>query len=142
MPPTEPNQKQRTWLQALAVAVPVVACLFCPVCLPAGVGLLSALGVGVFVNEEVHRALITASLVVALASAILLTRRHRKVGPIAVTVAGGAAVVTGCVLAEIPVLEYFGTSLIVGAAFWNWRLRRPAPSKQTLFKIRARPAAP
>lgn len=134
---TDGRRKRAGWLHGVAVAVPVVACLFCPVCLPAGIGVLSALGVGIFVNEGVHRVLVATSIAVALASALFLTRRHRKIGPLAVTAAGGVAVVAGCIVAEVPALEYAGTALILAAAFWSWRLRgRPVAA---LVKIQTRP---
>ena len=62
--------RHRTGLfPALASFAPALACLFCPLCMTAGLGVLSALGVGVFVSEAVHVALIAASVVIAVGSA-------------------------------------------------------------------------
>jgi hypothetical protein len=125
-------------LPAIGAVLPVIACLSCPICLPAGLGLLSALGVGVFVSERVHGALVLVSLVVALSSAVLLARGHRNRGPVLVTLAGAAMVLAGCLVVEAPSVEYVGTASLVGAAIWNWRLRRRFIPP--LFRIRPRAA--
>jgi hypothetical protein len=131
----------RRVLHGLALIVPVVACLFCPVCLPAGLALLSAFGLGVMVGEGVHHLLVAASLTLVFTSAVVSARRHRRLGPVAATVAGSVLVVVGCIVFEVPPLEYGGVGLVATAAIWNWRLRRPAPTR--LFRIHRRtPSAP
>jgi hypothetical protein len=136
---TDPGPKAGGALHALAVVVPVVACLFCPICLPAGLGMLSVVGVGLSLGDDVHHALIVVSVVAALVSAAVLTRRHRNPGPGLLTIVGGAAVAAGCLWLDIAALEYCGTGLLVTAAIWNWRLRRRR--LPVLFRIHKRPLA-
>jgi hypothetical protein len=120
---TQAEESRTKRLQTAAMALPVLTCLLCPVCLTAGTGILSALGVGMFLSEGTHRVVVGASLLLTVGAAVWLTRRHRRYGPLGMTLGGSLAVVIGCIVTEIPALEYSGTALILVGALWNWRLK-------------------
>ncbi len=104
--------------RAVAVGFPLLACLVCPVCLTAGAGVLSALGVGWLVTEDVHRGMVMAAALTSSASALWLARRHRRPWPPAMACAGALAVLLGCVAIESRPLELAGTAE-VDPVFWT-----------------------
>ncbi len=117
------------WLRALA---PVPAALLallpsftCPVCIAAYAGVLSAAGLGFMYESSYQTPLIVGFLLVGIASVAYTSRSHRKPAPLLLTLLGGAAVVAGKVVWEIPYLMYAGAALLFGATVYNLWLKRP-----------------
>lgn len=125
----------RRAMQGGALLLPVLVCAICPVCLPAALGVLSALGL--VVGEGVHHGLLGASLLLALFTTAAMTRRHGNPVPLWLTIVGAASIAAGCVLFEVPALEYLGIALVAVSSVWSWRLRRH--TRPVLFRIRPAP---
>ena len=126
------------WLRALAVLPGAVLALLpvahCPACVGAYFAVLSALGLGFLVTERVLAPLIGIFLVFGIATVAWSTRSHRRVGPLAVTLLGSAAVVVGRLIWNVPVVLYGGVALLIAASLWNLWLKRPR--HEPLIQIR------
>lgn len=99
----------------------------CPVCWGADGALLASLGLGFFINDRVLTPLIIAALVVGIVAVAWTTKSHQWYGPLALTVAGSAAIATGRLVWNVPVLVYGGGAIVLAASIWNLWLKRPAP---------------
>src|SRR5262245_40116393 len=104
--------------------LPVMACAFCPVCVGAYTGVLSAIGLGFLVSERVHTWLLIGAVGIAVTSAGLATRRHKTPAPMVIAVAGAAAALAGHLLSDIHALVYSGVALLGAASIWNARIGR------------------
>ena len=126
------------WLRSLAVVPGAVLALLpaakCPLCLAAYAGVLSSLGLGFLAKERVLTPLIGVFLGIGLASVGWSARRHRRWGPVVISVLGSAAVIAGRLLWDVPVALYGGVALLLGGSLWNIWLKRPHPAP--LIQIR------
>lgn len=104
--------------------LPVIACAFCPVCIGAYAGVLSAVGLGFLVSERVHAWLMLIAIGLAVISAGLATRRHGHPAPMVITVAGAVAALAGHLLSDLHALVYSGVALLGAASIWNARIGR------------------
>jgi len=123
------KRRRRGWLRSVALLPGALLALLpaatCPVCLGAYFSVLSALGLGFLANERIVAPLIAALLALGVFGVVRSTRRHRRVGPLVVTVVGSAAVVAGRLAANIPALLYPGVALLLAGSLWNLWLQRP-----------------
>ncbi len=101
---------------AVAAVLPVATC---PACFAVYAGIFSALGVGYLLREEVLTPLIVVLLALGVVSMAWSSRAHRRIGPLAATLAGSAAIVAGRLVWEVPLVLYGGIVLILGASLWN-----------------------
>jgi hypothetical protein len=110
----------------LALFLSVLACAACPVCLGTATSILSSLGVGFLLNEEVHGPLVVVAVTVAWSSLAHSAWRKRRAGPLLLASAGATFALGGELLGDQPWLAYPGFALLVSASLWNWRQRRAA----------------
>lgn len=96
----------------------------CPACLGAYGAVLSSLGLGVLVNRRVLAPLIGVFLVIGTVALAWTARRHKRYGPLVLSLIGSGGIVAGRLLWDLPLLAYGGTAGVVGASIWNFWLRR------------------
>jgi len=106
---------------ALAALLPITVC---PLCLPAFVGFLSAIGLGFLLQARFLLSLIVGLLILALAGLAYKAHRRRGYGPLAVGVAASAIILIGKFLLNFEPAIYFGVALLIGASIWNVWPRR------------------
>lgn len=98
----------------------------CPACIAAYAGVLSALGLGFVLREELLAPLIVLCLVAGTASTAASGRAHGRAGPLALTIVGSLLVAAGRLVWSMPALMYGGAALLVGTSLWNlWLERTP-----------------
>jgi len=123
------HQHPRGWIQTLAVLPAAVLSLLpsatCPFCIAAYAGVLSFLGLGFLLSEQVLVPLIATFLLFGVASVGWTTRSHRNPWPLVGTVAGSAGVALGRLVWNISAVLYVGVALIVASSLWNLWLKRP-----------------
>lgn len=116
------------WLRSLALIPGAVASFLpvatCPSCLVAYTAVLSSLGLGFLANNKVTTPLVAVFLALGMGSMAWSARRHGRLGPLTLTVAGSAAVVVGRLVWSLPPVMYVGSALIFGASIWNLYVRR------------------
>lgn len=121
--------QNRGWLRSFAlfpgVLLSLVPSVTCPACLAGYAGLLSAVGLGVVLQERLLTPLIVVFLVVGIGSMAWSARAHRRPGPLLLTLLGSAAVVAGRLVWHIHFLLYTGVALLIGASLLNLWLKRP-----------------
>jgi len=121
----------KNWLRSLAVMpgalLPLLPSATCPACLSAYAGLLSAVGLGILLNERVLAPLIVVFLIIGVVSVAWSTCSHRRAGPLVATLLGSAAVIMGRVVGHVHTLLYAGVVTVIGASVWNLWLKRPRP---------------
>ena len=97
--------------------LPVVLCAFCPACLSVWAPLLGIVGCGLRLSEEVHGALLGASIALSLLVGIARARRRHLWWPVAVTSLGGVLLISGHLLDDSLPLAVLGcASLLLSAA--------------------------
>jgi hypothetical protein len=81
-------------------------------------------------KERVLAPLIGVALLVSIATIAWSTKRHRKIGPLALTLLGSGLVACGRLFWSVPLFVYAGGAALLAASFWNlWikrRRRRPS----------------
>ena len=107
----------------------------CPACLTAYAGVLSAVGLGFLLTDQVLKPLIIIFLLIGIAGVGFSTLSHRRPGPLVFTLIGSAAVAIGRLFWSAPPVLYAGVALLIGASLWNLWLKRPRP--EPLMQIRA-----
>ena len=139
--PPAPARRRRTWLQTLAavpaVVLPLLPSAACPACLAAYAGVLSALGLGFILNEQILAPVIAVFLIVGIVTVAWSMRSHRHPGPAIATVAGALLVAAGQLIWDVPVALYTGVGLRVASSRWNLWLKRP--QRVRLVQIQPRP---
>lgn len=122
-------------LSALPGAViAVLPSAHCPFCLGAYGALVSSVGLGCLIKENVLGPLIAAFLLLGVATVGWSTRSHRHPGPLIATIIGSLAIAVGRLHWTIPILVYVGGAIVLAASFWNLWLKRRQP--QPLVEIR------
>ena len=121
----------KEWTKSLATIPGALVALLptatCPACLGAYAGLVSALGVGFLFKQQVLLPLIGAFLLLGLVGAIVSRRRHRRSGPLVLTICGSLLVALGRITWNVPVIVYTGAFILAVASVWNlWLRRTPA----------------
>lgn len=114
----------RTAVMMPAAILPLLPAATCPFCLAAYAGVLSFLGLGYLLNEQVLAPLIVSALLLGIASIAWTTRSHKKAAPLVGAILGAAGVVAGRLVWNVPVLLYLGVALLLGASVWNLWLKR------------------
>ena len=130
---------RREWIRSLALIpgafLPLLPAASCPACLTAYAGVLSAVGLGFLLTDQVLKPLIIISLLIGIAGVGFSTLSHRRPGPLVFTLIGSAAVAIGRLFWSAPPVLYAGVALLIGASLWNLWLKRPRP--EPLMQIRA-----
>lgn len=85
---------------------------------------LSAAGVALNLEESIWAFAIALLTLVAVAAVALGIRRHGKVEPIVLAVAGFSLIAWTLFGDYRLMVELFGFATLVAAAAWDWRLRR------------------
>ncbi len=106
---------------ALAALLPVTVC---PLCLPAFLGFLSAIGLGFLLQARFLLPLIVGLLILALTGLAYKAHRRRGYGPLTVGVAASVVILMGKFLLNFEPAIYFGVALLIGASIWNAWPRR------------------
>jgi hypothetical protein len=116
------------WLPALGTALSIVACYGTL----GVVTVLSLLGITLAPNVHVWAGAIVAFALLAVAGPGASYQRHRSLGPLALGIAGALVVIISLYASRsiaslgIPrdVVEILGFIGLIGAATWDWRLKR------------------
>ena len=109
-----------------AVALPVLACAFCPVCLGTYAQVFSALGVGFHLGEHAHTVLLLVAIGMSLGVSGWRSIRARRGRPLVVAAAGCAVLFAGH-LVEARAVELVGMAILVGGAIAEQRRLRVVP---------------
>ena len=75
-------------------------------------------------RERVLAPLIAVALVVSIAAIAWATKKHRRSGPLLLTVGAAAAIVAGRLIWSIPILVYLGSATLLCSSLWNLWLKR------------------
>lgn len=126
---------RRGWASSIAVTPSLLLALLprvaCPACLAAYGSLLSALGVGALYRGRLVEPLIVGFLLLGVIGIAWSSRRHGRRGPLALTLAGSAAVIAGRLISNTSVLVYAGVVMLAAASLWNlWCRPRRSPLVQ------------
>lgn len=117
------------WHRALmvvpAVVLPLLPSATCPVCLAAYAGVLSSLGLGFLLNDQVQRPLILVFLGITVVSVAWAATRYRRFSPLLLVLSGSVAIVAARIVWNVPSLVYLGVAFLVAGAVWNLALKRP-----------------
>lgn len=115
-----------------ALLLSMLPVLSCPACWPAYAGVLSSLGVSFLMEAEWLLPLTGVALAIALFTLGFRARRRRGLRPLALGVAGSAAILLGRFVVEVDVVVYIGAALLIGASVWNsWPKKGGAVSAGT-----------
>lgn len=109
----------------------------CPACLGAYAGLVSALGIGFLFTRSVLIPLLVFLLLLGVVGGVAAKRRHRRLFPLVLTVAGSIAILLGRIVWDVPVAVYGGAVLLLTASLSNLYLRGVS-SEETLVQLRTR----
>ena len=109
-----------------SAALAVIACSTCPVCLSIYASVLSTLGVGFCLTEEVHGLFLGGALLVAIGLALLGVRKHGRWLPVALTGFGGTLLLLSHFYFDHLIFDLSGTVLLVAGNFLGARFRRYA----------------
>lgn len=117
----EPSNRSSRVQSLLALPAAIVGLApvgFCPLCYPALMGLLGAIGLGAYA-QRLLAPLTIVLLVVALAALAWEARKSRDYRALPLGVLGAAAIYGGqFILASSPV-KLLGVALLIMASFWN-----------------------
>lgn len=111
------------WAGALGAAFAALCCLGVPFIVAA----LTAAGLGFLRSDPILWPLMIASILVALWGLWRGRRVHALLGPFALGLVAGAALVAGVIFIHgFPAREliYFGSAALIGASVWNAMARR------------------
>jgi hypothetical protein len=107
-----------------AAVLPLLPSATCPLCLAAYAGILSSLGLGFLMNDQVQKPLILVFLGITLASVAFSAKQHRRFGPLLLVLSGAVAIVAARIVWNIPWVVYLGVAFLVAGAGWNFVLKR------------------
>lgn len=121
--PLEMRTPSSGWKSSLAT-VPAIAVTFlptitCPLCWPAYVGLLSALGLGFLVETTYLLPTTIVFLLLALGALAFRARTRRGFGPFFIGLAGATIVLFGKFQFNSDIAMYVGIGLLVATSIWN-----------------------
>ncbi|GAB4323095.1 MAG: hypothetical protein Kow0074_15040 [Candidatus Zixiibacteriota bacterium] len=106
----------------VAALLPSVAC---PACWPAYAGLLSAVGLGTFLNGPYFLAIVTALLAVTLVGLGYRARSRRGYGPLILGAIASVVIVALKITNGPSYGMYVAGATLIGASLWNnWPHRR------------------
>lgn len=108
-----------------AAVLPLLPSATCPVCLAAYAGVLSSVGLGFLLNDQVQRPLILVFLGITVVSVAWAATQYRRFSPFLLVLSGSVAIVAARILSNVPWVVYLGVGLLVTGAFWNLLLKRP-----------------
>lgn len=114
-----PETPRLAWLPGFATAMSLIACYGTL----ALVSLLGALGVAIALNEALWAGAIVAFAALAVGGLALRFSRHRRLWPLLIGGVGAAAIGYAMIVDYARPIELSGFVLLLGAAFWDWRLR-------------------
>jgi len=121
--PVYPNGSRGIMARAVAVVpallLSMLPVLSCPGCWPAYAGVLSSLGVSFLMEAEWLLPLTGVALAIALFTLGFRARRRRGLRPLALGIAGSAAILLGRFVLQVDVIVYIGAGLLIGASVWN-----------------------
>lgn len=117
------------WHRALmvvpAAVLPLLPSATCPVCLAAYAGVLSSLGLGFLLNDQVQRPLILVFLGITVVSVAWAATRYRRFSPLLLVLSGSVAIVAARIVWNVPSLVYLGVVFLVAGAVWNLLSKGP-----------------
>jgi hypothetical protein len=116
-----PPQAAGSWWTSVA---PVLACAVCPACMSTYAKVLSTLGVGVFLTETQHHALLIGAVSLSLAIGVWRGHKGRRWSPFFLTLLGCALLVSGHLLGDVRALSWSGMAVLLGGGLWEHRLWR------------------
>jgi len=133
--PKQPGPRQaKEGLRALAslpgALLPLVPSFSCPACVAAYAGVLSALGLGFLLTEQVLLPLIALSLVLGVASIAWTARAHGRRAPFILAINAALLIASGRFAWSLPLVVYIGAAGFLLAAGWNLWLRLQMASKE------------
>ena len=114
-----------------SIGTALLPSLFCPACLPAYAGILSALGVSFFNYTPYLLPLMIVFLTVAITSLGYGVKRHGGYKPFLVGLVASAVIITGKFAVPSELLVYAGLVLLVAASAWNTWSRKKVSSCTT-----------
>lgn len=88
------------------------------------IALLSAIGAGFLVNDAVLAPLLVAFLVIGGIGIGVTYRRHRRIGPLLVHIAGAVAVFMFTFVLFVTPLVWLGVAGLLAASLWDFALGR------------------
>ncbi len=124
-------RRRRGWASSVAVTPSLLLALLprvaCPACLAAYGSLVSTLGVGALYRARLVEPLIVGFLLLGVVGIAWSSRQHGSRGPLALTVAGSAAVIGSRLIWNTSAIAHVGVVMVAVASLWNlWcRSRRP-----------------
>ncbi|HVW27876.1 MAG TPA: hypothetical protein VHC69_21065 [Polyangiaceae bacterium] len=95
---------------------PLVACVFCPVCISHWAPFAAGIVGGVAISEGQHLAVLLGGLGVALVPALIAARKTGRRAAAAVTVFGVVVLLADHLIKERPAIEAFGMLALVAGA--------------------------
>jgi hypothetical protein len=125
VPITERSSRLTTLLPGLGLAV--LSKFTCAACVTAYSGVLASVGVG-FVATDSGLTILTAGLLaLGLASVAWSTRRHRRLGPLALVVVGSGVLLAARLGAPSTRVLLAGAAIMLAGSLWNLLLE-PRPT--------------
>ena len=124
-PPDGSRRAVRVLSLVPAAVLAILPSVRCPVCLGAYGAVLASLGLGFVMEESYLAPLIVAFLVAGIVAVAWTTKGHGRYGPLALTVAGSAAIAAGRLIWDVPSVMYGGGAAVLAASVWNLWLKRP-----------------
>lgn len=100
----------------------------------AGVGALSALGLGVAINESVWASVILAATALAWAAVLAGIRKHRQLPPAVLATLGAAVIAYTMLVSYDRLVELAGFALLAGGVLWDVRARNRWPAVRPRHK--------
>jgi mercuric ion transport protein len=91
------------------------------------IALLSAVGAGFLVHDAVLAPLLVVFLVIGGIGICVTYRRHRRIGPLLVHIAGAVAVFMFTFVLVITPLVWLGVVGLIAASLWDFVLGKRAP---------------
>ena len=116
-----------------AAVLPLLPSATCPVCLAAYAGVLSSLGLGFLLNDQVQRPLILVFLGITIASVAWAAKQYRRFSPFLLVLSGSVAIVAARIVWNVSWVVYLGVAFLIAGAVWNLVLKRVG---QRLVQIR------
>lgn len=97
--------------------------VFCPLCIPALGAILASLGLGFALNFEFLKCALIILLIISVSSLAFSVRVHKRWSVFLVGSIGAALIYAGRYTWYNPVLMVFGTISLMGASFWNLKIK-------------------
>ena len=112
----------RFWLSIGSIAMPVLKCAVCPVCLGMFGSVVAGARLGFLADERLHGALIVFAIAVDATILVASLRHYGRIGPLLLCSVGAFFALLGHFGLGVEVLEYAGFALLMIASLWNVRL--------------------